>query len=188
MESTVRSETGPGWRRLRRRLGLLLLAPLLLGLVQAAVPEATVKALFLFHFTHFVSWPPGTYPAPQAPLVIGIWGSAPFDGTLADVIRREKAGSHPLELRQVSSAAEAKSCQILYVPRGSEADFRESNLRGVPILTVGETTSFLRDGGIIAFRTEAGHVRLRVNLTAAKDSTVEISSTLLRLAEVTERP
>jgi len=190
MDPTVRHPRSVGGRRQgwNRCFGTLLLAALVLAPARAAVPEATVKALFLYHFTHFVSWPPAAFTAAQAPLVIGLWGSDPFGDTLTRVIRDEKAKGHPLELRRVANAAEAKSCKILYVALGSEAEFRESNLQSSPILTVGESTAFLRDGGIIAFRTEAGHIRLRVNLAAAKESSVAISSNLLRLAEVTERP
>ena len=54
-----------------------------------APSEYQVKAVFLFNFAHFVSWPADTFRRPDAPFVIGILGTDPFGSTLDDVVRGE---------------------------------------------------------------------------------------------------
>jgi hypothetical protein len=68
---------------------------------------------------------------------------------------------------------------------GDDEDvFREARLRESPILTVGETDDFLRWGGMIEFFNDHNHVRLRINLAAARATSLQISSKLLRVAQV----
>lgn len=50
-------------------------------------PEYQVKAVFLFNFAQFVTWP--SQPA-DAPLVIGILGDDPFGSYLDETVRGEK--------------------------------------------------------------------------------------------------
>lgn len=153
----------------------------------AAPPsEDELKAVFIFHFTQFVRWPPDSLPETDAPFVIGVLDDDPFDAVLARMIRDEKVGPHPLELRHVSNREQVLGCHILYVPRESEQKFRAEKLQGLPVLTVGESDRFLLSGGIIAFFSERNHVGLRVNLEAARNAALNINAQLLRIAQVVE--
>jgi YfiR/HmsC-like len=160
------------------------IAPHLAG---ASLPtEADLKAVFLFHFTQFVEWPVGVFPSPDAPFVIGILGRDPFGDALENIVRGEKVGQHPLVVRTVSGYSSERTCQILYVPRDTESLLDTARLTTAPVLTVGESTEFYDAGGIVQFVTERRHVRLRVNLTAARSHSLIISAKLLRVAEVSE--
>jgi hypothetical protein len=55
-------------------------------------------------------------------------------------------------------------------------------MRGMPVLTVGETSNFLSDGGMIRFHLDEGRIRFDINLAAAESSHLQISSRLLLLA------
>ena len=57
-------------------------------------PEYQVKAVFLFNFAQFVSWPS---PQPSdTPFVIGIVGDDPFDSYLDETVRGEKVNNRSL--------------------------------------------------------------------------------------------
>ena len=56
-------------------------------------------------------------------------------------------------------------------------------LKGLPILTIGETENFLESGGVINFLMEDEKVCFEINVTAAKINKLRISSKLLRLAK-----
>lgn len=58
------------------------------------------------------------------------------------------------------------------------------NLTGSGVLTVGETPGFSASGGIICFKLDAGRVRFQINVAAARQAPVQISSKLLSLAEI----
>ena len=53
-----------------------------------------------------------------------------------------------------------------------------------PVLTVGETDQFMEQGGVINFVKKEGKVRLEINLDAARQAKLEISSKLLNVADV----
>ena len=54
------------------------------------------------------------------------------------------------------------------------------------MLTVGDFEGFTRHGGIIRFVTVGNKIRLRVNLAAAQQAKLTISSKLLRPAQIVE--
>ncbi|MGZ3158782.1 MAG: YfiR family protein, partial [Burkholderiaceae bacterium] len=75
-------------------MGLVALALAAPGVVESS--EYAVKAAFLFKFGAYVEWPPGTFDTPKTPLVIGIVGDDPFDGTLDSIVT-----GHAIEGRPV---------------------------------------------------------------------------------------
>ncbi len=58
----------------------------------------------------------------------------------------------------------------------------------LPTLTVGETSGFLTQGGMIRFFLENNRVRFSINQTIAESAGLQISSRLLRLARSVSRP
>lgn len=142
-----------------------------------------VKAVFLFNFTQFVNWPANNFSSPASPFVIGILGNDPFGSYLDKVVEGEKVDSHPIEIQRYSDIDDVKNCQILFTSRSYSAI---KNLRIRSILTVGDENDFAADGGIIRFFVEHNKIRLQINLKAAKAANLDISSKLLRLADVIE--
>jgi len=193
MTARPRSIQPRGARRfaLALRAGLGALLALAGGSTVRAAPtvtEAQVRAAFIFHFTQFVDWPPKAFAEPGAPFVIGVFGDKPIDEALTALIRGERFGTHPFEVRRLRRAAEASSCQIVYVSNEAENLFRPAWLRGYPVLLVGETEDFLRSGGMIEFFTDHNEERFRINLNAAHASSLDISAKLLRVAQVLPSP
>ncbi len=175
------------------RRGLLVFL-LLLGL--PAAPAATtpaepsreyqIKAVFLFNFTQFVEWPATAFPSPEAPFVIGLIGDSPFGGYLDDIARGERAYDRPLVVRRCRTVAEAAACQIVFIARSESYRLDQilAALRHRPTLTVGDSPDFTQHGGIVHLLTEQNKIRFRIDLDAARDAQLIISSKLLRAAEV----
>ncbi len=57
-------------------------------------------------------------------------------------------------------------------------------LKGLPILTIGDSPNFARRGGIINFILVDDKVRFEINVEAAKQANINISSRLLSLAKI----
>jgi len=156
--------------------------------VRAAPSAEEVKAAFIFHFTQFVEWPPQTFDGPDAPFVIGVLGDGSITEALTVMVHGERLGRHPVEIRRLRSPDDAAGCQIVYVAGDDNSLFRAARLRGEPVLTVGESDDFIAAGGMIEFFIEHNRVRLRINLAAARSSSLQISSKLLRVADVLPSP
>jgi hypothetical protein len=152
---------------------------------RAALPaddklEYQVKAAFLFNFLKFVEWPAA---APAAgndgPWVIGILGHDPFGGMLEETVRGKIVNGRPVEVRRYARAADVKDCNILFVGRA------ESERGGAPaqpgLLTVGESSGFIKSGGIINFYLEDNRVRFEIRPSVAHSAGLHVSAQLLRL-------
>jgi hypothetical protein len=148
--------------------------------------EYDIKAVFLYHFTQFVGWPEAAFPAPDAPFVIGVVGADPFGHSLETIVGGESVGHHPLVVKGVNDVTAEFRCQILYFTPDGEDLLDLRRLRTAPVLTVGESDSFYKRGGMIQFVLNRRRVRLKVNLAEARAHSLEISAKLLRVADVTE--
>lgn len=148
--------------------------------------EYPVKAAFLFNFTKFVDWPADAFAGEKSPLTLCLYGSDPFGRSLDDLVANETLGGRPIAVRRVGRGGDLKSCHVLFFSRSERERQAEvlSSLRGAPVLTVGETASFLTDGGLVNFYIEANKVRFAVDLGAVEKARLKISSKLLRLARV----
>lgn len=182
------------FRAIRKFLLLLswMLAVPVLGMsadtAPTAVSENQVKAVFLFNFSQFVSWPPEAFERPEAPLVIAVLGADQFGENLDAAVRGERVGDRPLEVRRYRSLADIKDCQILFINRSETARLPEivAALRGRSILTVSDADDAAKQGVIIQFVTENNRIRLRINASAARADGLTISSKLLRPAQIVD--
>jgi hypothetical protein len=151
-----------------------------------APTEYQVKAIFLFNFSQFVDWPAASFADERSPVVIGVLGRDPFGATFDEIVRGETVNGRPLEVRRYGSVEQIDACHILFIERSQDErlDAVLAALKGRSVLTVGDFEGFLRRGGIIRFVTVGNKIRLRVNLAAAQDAKLTISSKLLRPAQI----
>ena len=148
--------------------------------------EYLIKAGFIYNFAQLVQWPGGTFPQADSPIVIGIFGTDPFGGIIDRVIENKKLEGRSLVVKRLKRGASVKDCNILFVSASETPHLDEviQSTKGLPILTIGETPGFAVRGGIINLTLEGNKVRFEVNIDAAKQANLNISSRLLALARI----
>ena len=149
--------------------------------------EYDLKAVLLFHFTQFVEWPPASFPTADAPLVIGILGHDPFGTVLDELVKQETRNHRHIVVERYRTISAVGNCQILFIDGSESRNFPRilAALKGRPILTVGDFEDFAVRGGMIRFlKNSDDKIAIQVNLDAAKAAGLNISSKLLRVAEV----
>jgi hypothetical protein len=165
---------------------LLSIAPLADAAGQPRQPptEQEVKAVFLFHFTRFVTWPPNVLADRERPFAICIFGDDPFAETLEAVVAGERVEGKPIRIVRSVSASQAPSCQLLYVTESREGPVRSllDRLAAAPVLTVGESEQFLDHGGMVRFVTRRNRVQLEIDPDTTARAGLKVSSRLLSLA------
>jgi uncharacterized protein DUF4154 len=167
-----------------------VLAAIALGLAAptpaAPATEYQVKAVLLFNFSQFVSWPPAAFTSGDEPLTIAVLGHDPFGADLDAVVSGERVGNRPLVVRRFRDVSEVKQCQILFIDRSETAKLSAiaAALRGRSILTVSDADDAANRGVVIQFVTEGNHIRLRINVAVARADGLTISSKLLRPAQL----
>jgi uncharacterized protein DUF4154 len=149
--------------------------------------EYRAKATFLANFTYFVEWPGDALPTPPAPLFICVDGEFSFGPMLAEKTGSVSPQGRHIEVRWLrkEKKEELRACHILFVS-GSEAKRYGIVLglvRGASVLTVGETPDFLASGGAVSFSLQQGALQFDVNLGAADEAHLKISSKMLALAK-----
>lgn len=155
------------------------------AVAQASAPtEYQVKAAFLFHFGQFVDWPAEAFHDASAPLTYCTLGEDLFRGALETSLNGKSIGSHPLRIRHLTQTREAAGCQVLFlaVEEKSVGETLE-RLKGLPVLTVGDSKQFAQEGGMIGFCLEDNKVRFEINLGAAEQAGLKIRARLLTLAK-----
>lgn len=163
--------------------GAALLLVLTLGhaaaIAQAVSQEYRVKAAYLYNFLKFVEWPDEG----QAPLTICVAGRNPFGTVLHDLVRDQVVSNRPIAARIILEPE--AGCHIVFVPNGAATDAYLRAARGQSTFTVGESNTFLQQGGIANFYVERGSVRFEIDAAAAERARIRISSRLLQLARIT---
>ena len=182
-----------------RRLGILIVA---LGMTlnwtstaaaQAVDPpdasEYLIKAGFIYNFAKFVEWPATAFSQPDSPIMIGVLGTDPFGSVLDRLVEDKKIGPRGFVVKRYKwgkDLKDLKECKILFVSASEKAHIDEivQAVKGLPILMVGETPGFAERGGIIRFTLEDNRVRFEINVDAAHQADLNISSRLLTLAKI----
>ena len=154
--------------------------------------EYLIKAGFIFNFAKFVEWPQTTFAQPDSPIVIGILGTDPFGAIIDQIVQDKKIGGRGFVVKRLKWGADPKDlkeCKILFVGASERMHIDElvQIVRGLPILTVGETPGFAERGGVIRLVLEDNKVRFEVNVDAAHQAGLTISSRLLTLARIIQQ-
>jgi hypothetical protein len=149
--------------------------------------EHWVKAGYVYNFAKLVEWPAAATPKGQ-PIVIGVLSNDDFAAVLSRAVEGKKIDDRAFVVKRLKSKDPLKDCgcRILYVGASDAArtdeivQFQNSNA----VLTVADGADFARKGGVVALTLEDGRVRFVVNVDAAAQASLTISSRLLTLAAI----
>lgn len=161
----------------------LLIGVALSAQAQPAALETNIKAVFLFNFSKYVSWPAMKMgERSPADLKICVTANDSFYATLKDVVQGEEVYGKPLLPVALDGLDEARTCQILFVGNAQSPDGRDwlAAVRNAQVLTVAEGA--LTDETVIAFVRDNNRIRFDINRAAAARRGLNVSSKLLRLA------
>lgn len=179
-----------GFLKLRRALKSASLLFLLSAVTWGAGPpvddadislEHQVKAAFVFNFARFVTWPAGTFASTESPLTIGLIGQSAFASALQKTLDGKTVEGRTLSVRQVDNA---NGVQIIIISplRANRVSDILGSLAGKPVLTVSESNSFLKQGGMIRLSVNEDKVRFSINQSAVDMAGLSISSQMLQYA------
>jgi hypothetical protein len=152
-----------------------------------APQDYQVKAAFLVNFPKYVDWPAEAFPSANSPITVGVFGDENVAREYQNMTQGLVIDSHPVVLKRIQSEADlAGSFQILFIATSERARAAAilEKLKGTPVLLVGETDNFLDQGGMINLVPKNRKIRLQINLIAARQAHLKISSRLLVAADL----
>jgi len=179
---------GRGAASIYHRTAALLLGVVVLLLMSAptlpASLEYAVKATYLYKFVPFIEWPASSFPSPDSPINICIFGKDPFGQVLDQAAAGQRIDGRTIVVKRVPDIAGSTGCHIVYMATTTDPTVLRSfeSLRGQPVLTVSDSIASPADRGIINFLIEDNRVRFEIDEHAAEQSHLTVSSKLLSLA------
>ena len=147
-------------------------------------PDYEVKAVYLFNFGRFATWPLTTTAAADSSFSVCVLGRDPFGPSLDATFAGETIDGRKVVAKRIATPQEAPDCRILFVSASEEGQLPRilQSVNNAGILTVSDMPQFVARGGMIQFVSQGNRVRFEVNRTAAEQAHLMLSSDLLRIA------
>jgi hypothetical protein len=149
----------------------------------AAYPEETVKAVFLYRFPGYVTWPASMSIPVQ--FTIAVFGADKVAEQLNALLPEHPIQGRPARVATIQGLGQLGDAQMLYIGPGVTARLGVliEALKDRPLMIVTDQPGALEEGSTVNFVIEQQHVRFEISTVAAKRSGLLIGSGLLAVAE-----
>lgn len=180
------------WNGHSLRLCLMVLGTGLLAMLggelaySQAISEDQVKAAYLYNFAKFVEWPEGSFPDASAPIHLCVLNDPSIGTQLSQIVKDKQISGRSIAVVPIQNAEQGRGCQILFINSAQnwQVEHVIKVLQGASVLTVGEATGFVEQGGIVNFVIQNDQVHFQVNHRAATQSRLRMSARLLSVAKL----
>lgn len=141
------------------------------------VDEADKKALFIYNFTSYVSWPKFN----SDKFLIGVVGNTGVKSMLENYTKGKSFAKAPIE---VQSYKVGGNYQMIFVSTAGVNDFAKVKKEnaGKTILLITENTLYNKIGGHIGFYVDGDKVNFQVNKEAIEKAGMHVSSKLVHFS------
>ena len=145
----------------------------------------------LLKIPRYVRWPEDADVDSSADFLIGVLGKAAVTKVLERASRDRSVHGRPYRIIHFFDGwdvREWRKCQVLYVAESEHHRLAEilSAVAGAPLLTVSNIEDFAKRGGMVAFDTSSGKLRIYLNPRRAAGEGIEFSSRLQKIATLVE--
>lgn len=142
-----------------------------------------IHAAMLYNFIKYVQWPDD---AAGGEFVVGVLGEDDVFNTLKTWYDGKPKGSKKYVIKKLGSAAEASSCQVVYVGKGKSKEFDgvKSSTTGKSVLTVTDGNGLGQKGSCINFKVIDGKLKFELNQATVTSSNLKVSGQLTSMAIV----
>ncbi len=149
--------------------------------------EYVLKAGYIYNFTKFIKWPEeANRKINNRGLNFCLVGEDPFGNILDRLAKKLKKRNRALVVTPQVSIEDMPQCHILFVSQSEKYKVNQILLRvrEYPVLVIGDTPGFAKQGVSINFFLQKNKIRFEINQEALKRSGLVVSSELLNLAKI----
>jgi len=147
--------------------------------------EHQIKAVFLFNFSQFITWPNFSFQSEKDNFIICIME---HENIFTNIVKKVTNGEHvkgrTIQVIRYNRNTKISGCQILFVTDKAQYDIDWKSVKKLPILTIGESEGFVNEYGIINFILNGNNIHFEINHMRAQENGLNISFKLLRLAKI----
>ena len=170
-------------------LGLFLILLFSAGFLCAAEnqqpTEHEIKVAFIYNFAKFVKWPESPRNQSKKSIDLYIIGSG-FPMDALELINGKQVQGKTLIVKKTKSLSDIKDPEMIFICQSERwrLGYIITMFKALPVLTIGDTEGFAEKGVIINLYTEENRIRFEINIDAARQAGLIISSQLLKLARI----
>lgn len=164
-------------------LGLCFLVNTHLAMPDQSLEEETVLAALALNIVRFTTWPPEAHI--KESIDFCVVGDNTVQQSFAG-INQKAVGNKTLQVINLTRLRNFEACHVLYL-----SDLKQNILLQVladikkrPLLTIGESYDFAIQGGMVGLENENGKITLNVNMPVVRESKLNISARLIKLAKI----
>jgi len=147
--------------------------------------EYQIKTAMVFNIAKFVDFPSVVLQQGRGSLQLCTMGKGPFIQSLEGLQGKFVKG-HPIAIRQVMTVDDIPGCHLLAISDSQRyqlpAILEKSTQLGV--LTISDSRKFAQAGGVVGLFSQNDKILFEINLEAARNARLKISSQLLKLARI----
>ncbi|MES9862039.1 MAG: YfiR family protein [Candidatus Thiodiazotropha sp. LLP2] len=147
--------------------------------------EHELKAVFLYNFANYITWPDDAFKTPESPFNYCFLGTSRINTSLKAVVANEKIKGKKLQVLELSDESQLSDCHILFIHQieGGYPTELLQKLAKMSVLTVSDDDSFIPAGGAISLSQKKKKIDLLVSMDIIDRGKLKFSSKLLRLAK-----
>lgn len=142
-----------------------------------------IKVAFIYNFTKFIIWPQQDLPSNAGSFNVCILGDDRLTAA-ANAIQGKLVHGRILQIKYITDIEENAMCRIVFLAISNSNRLQRAleSIKGTSVLSVGDSSDFVDNGGIIGLFVENNKVRFDINQLAANENGLKINSRLLDLA------
>ena len=164
---------------------ILFLIVLAFGFNLQAQERATheVHAAMVYNFIKYVQWP---NEAEGGDFVVGVLGEDDVFNTLKTWYDGKPKGSKKYVIKKLTGAAEASSCQVVYLGKSKSKEFEnvKNSVSGKSVLTITDGNGLGQKGSCINFKVVDGKLKFELNQATVGSANLKVSGALSSMAIV----
>jgi hypothetical protein len=149
--------------------------------------EYALKAGFIYNFTKFITWPDEVNRTMRKKgLTLCVLGQDPFGPILETLSKKLKDRDVTLHIKRPASSQYLSQCNIVFISASENGRLKNilSRYTGSPILFIGDTKEYGRQGVGINFYIDSNKIRFEINANSLKKRNIRIGSELLDIAKI----
>jgi hypothetical protein len=166
---------------MRAPFHFLLALLLLLCVLPAGAQNYKMHSVFVYSFTRYVIWPESYN---TGDFEIMVLGDSPIIEELKAMAQAKKVGDRPIKIIKISSPAEIKKCNMLFISSSKSALIPEvmEKISTQSVLVISEEAGAAQKGSDINFVVKDGKLAFELNQASVNRQGLKVSNELSRLA------
>lgn len=141
--------------------------------------EYQIKAAFIANFIAFTQWPENI----TNPITLCLYGEDYF-GDHLDQLQNKPKANYQIQIQRINNLNQVDSCQSLFISKSSidQLEYILDYLENRTVLTIADSPNAAKQGIAINMDINNEKITFEINLRAARNANLNISSKLLQLA------